>query len=71
MRVGGAIRRYDKKGVYAIKTDTATATAVTALVLDDTSIDIAKDGTQEAMQKCCRGENQLWRQPKRQFRRSQ
>ena len=45
VRVGGAIRRYDKKGVYAIKTDTATA--VTALSLDDTDIDIAKDGTQE------------------------
>ena len=45
VRVGGAIRRYDKKGVYAIKTDTATA--VTGLVLDDTDIDIAKDGTQE------------------------
>ena len=45
VRVGGAIRRYDKKGVYAIVTDTATA--VTGLVLDDTSIDIAKDGTQE------------------------
>ena len=44
VRVGGAIRRYDKKGVYAIKTDTATA--VTALSLDDTDIDIAKDGTQ-------------------------
>ena len=45
VRVGGAIRRYDKKGVYAIVTDTATE--VTGLVLDDTDIDIAKDGTQE------------------------
>ena len=44
VRVGGAIRRYDKKGVYAIKTDTATE--VTGLTLDDTDIDIAKDGTQ-------------------------
>ena len=45
VRVGGAIRRYDKKGVYAIVTDTATE--VTGLVLDDTDIDIAKDGTQD------------------------
>ena len=45
VRVGGAIRRYDKKGVYAIVT--APATAVTALSLDDTSVDIAKEGTQE------------------------
>ena len=45
VRVGGAIRRYDKKGVYAIVTDTATA--VTGLSLDDTSIDIAVAGTQE------------------------
>ena len=45
VRVGGAIRRYDKKGVYAIVTDTATA--VTGLSLDDTDIDLAKDGTQE------------------------
>jgi hypothetical protein len=45
VRVGGAIRRYDKKGVYAIVTDTATA--VTGLSLDDTSIDVAKDGTQD------------------------
>ena len=45
VRVGGAIRRYDKKGVYAIVT--ATATEVTGLSLDDTDIDIAKDGTQE------------------------
>lgn len=45
VRVGGAIRRYDKKGVYAIVTDTATA--VTALSLDDTSVDIAEEGTQE------------------------
>lgn len=45
VRVGGAIRRYDKKGVYAIVTDTATE--VTGLSLDDTAIDIAKDGTQE------------------------
>ena len=45
VRVGGAIRRYDKKGVYAIVTDTATA--VTGLSLDDTSIDIAAEGTQE------------------------
>ena len=45
VRVGGAIRRYDKKGVYAIVTDTATA--VTGLSLDDTSIDIAVEGTQE------------------------
>ena len=45
VRVGGAIRRYDKKGVYAIVTDTATA--VTALELDDTSIDVVKDATQD------------------------
>lgn len=45
VRVGGAIRRYDKKGVYAIVTDTATA--VTALALDDASVDIAIEGTQE------------------------
>jgi uncharacterized protein YjdB len=45
VRVGGAIRRYDKKGVYAIVTDTATA--VTGLSLDDTSIDLAAEGTQE------------------------
>ena len=45
IRVGGKIRRYDKKGVYAIVADTATA--VTALELDDTSIDIAKDATQD------------------------
>ena len=45
VRVGGAIRRYDKKGVYAIVTDTATA--VTALSLDDASVDIAEEGTQE------------------------
>ena len=45
VRVGGTIRRYDKKGVYAIVT--ATATEVTGLSLDDTSIDIAKDGEQE------------------------
>ena len=44
VRVGGAIRRYDKKGVYAIVTDTATF--VTGLALDDTSIDIAGTGTQ-------------------------
>ena len=45
VRVGGTIRRYDKKGVYAIVTDTATA--VTGLALDDTSVDIAEEGTQE------------------------
>ena len=45
VRVGGAIRRYDKKGVYAIVTDTATA--VTGLELDDTSVEIAVEGTQE------------------------
>lgn len=45
VRVGGAIRRYDKKGVYAIVTDTATA--VTGLELDDTSVEIAAEGTQE------------------------
>jgi uncharacterized protein YjdB len=45
IRVGGKIRRYDKKGVYAIVADTATA--VTALELDDTSIDVAKDATQD------------------------
>lgn len=45
VRVGGAIRRYDKKGVYAIVTDTATA--VTALALDDTAIDLDVEGTQE------------------------
>ena len=44
VRVGGAVRRYDKKGVYAIVTDNATA--VTGLALDDTSIDIAEGGTQ-------------------------
>lgn len=44
VRVGGAIRRYDKKGVYAIVTDTATA--VTGLALDDESIDILVNGTQ-------------------------
>lgn len=45
VRVGGAIRRYDKKGVYAIVTDTATA--VTALSLDDTSIEVAENATQD------------------------
>ena len=45
VRTGGAIRRYDKKGVYAIVTDTATE--VTGLSLDDTSIEVAKDATQE------------------------
>lgn len=45
VRVGGAIRRYDKKGVYAIVTDTATE--VTGLSLDDTDIDIAVAGEQE------------------------
>jgi hypothetical protein len=45
VRVGGTIRRYDKKGVYAILTDTATA--VTALSLDDTSISVAKDATKD------------------------
>lgn len=45
VRIGGAIRRYDKKGVYAIKTDTATE--VTGLSLDDTDIDIAVAGEQE------------------------
>ena len=45
VRVGGAIRRYDKKGVYAIVTDTATE--VTGLVLDDTDIDVAVAGEQE------------------------
>ena len=45
VRVGGAIRRYDKKGVYAIVTDTATA--VTGLALDDTAIDLAVEGEQE------------------------
>ena len=44
VRVGGAIRRYDKKGVYAIVTDNATA--VTGLALDDTSVDLAVGGTQ-------------------------
>lgn len=44
VRVGGAIRRYDKKGVYAIVADTATA--VTGLVLDDTSVDIVVGATQ-------------------------
>jgi len=44
VRVGGAIRRYDKKGVYAIVTDTATE--VTGLVLDDTDIDVAVAGEQ-------------------------
>lgn len=45
VRAGGAIRRYDKKGVYAIVT--ATATEVTGLVLDDTDIDVAVAGEQE------------------------
>lgn len=45
VRVGGAIRRYDKKGVYAIVTDTATA--VTDLSLDDVDIDLAIEGEQE------------------------
>lgn len=45
VRVGGTIRRYDKKGVYAIVT--ATATEVTGLVLDDTNIDVAVAGEQE------------------------
>lgn len=45
VRVGGAIRRYDKKGVYAIVT--ATATEVTGLELDDTDIDVAVAGEQE------------------------
>jgi hypothetical protein len=45
VRVGGAIRRYDKKGVYAIVTDTATA--VTGLEIDDTAIDLAVEGTQD------------------------
>jgi len=45
VRVGGAIRRYDKKGVYAIVT--APATEVTGLVLDDTDIDVAVAGEQE------------------------
>ena len=44
VRVGGAIRRYDKKGVYAIVSDTATA--VTGLALDDESVDILVGGTQ-------------------------
>ena len=44
VRVGGAIRRYDKKGVYAIVTETATA--VTGLALDDESVDILVGGTQ-------------------------
>lgn len=44
VRVGGAIRRYDKKGVYAICADTATA--VTGLALDDADIEIAVGGTQ-------------------------
>lgn len=45
VRVGGAIRRYDKKGVYAIVTDTATE--VTGLSLDDTDIDVVVAGEQE------------------------
>ena len=44
VRVGGAIRRYDKKGVYAIVADTATA--VTGLALDDTDVDIVVGATQ-------------------------
>lgn len=44
VRVGGAIRRADKKGVYAIVTDTATA--VTGLSLDDTAIDLELNDTQ-------------------------
>ena len=44
VRVGGAIRRYDKKGVYAIVADTATA--VTGLALDDTDVDIVAGATQ-------------------------
>ena len=43
-RVGGAIRRYDKKGVYAIVADTATA--VTGLALDDTSVELVAGATQ-------------------------
>ena len=45
VRVGGAIRRYDKKGVYAIVTDSATE--VTGLSLDDTDIDVSVAGEQE------------------------
>ena len=44
VRVGGAIRRSDKKGVYAIIS--ATATAVTGLALDDTDVDIVVGATQ-------------------------
>lgn len=44
VRTGGAIRRYDKKGVYAILTDTATA--VTGLALDDAAVDILVGATQ-------------------------
>lgn len=45
VRTGGAIRRYDKKGVYAIVAD-ATEEA-SALELDDTAIDIVGTATQE------------------------
>ena len=45
IRTGGAIRRYDKKGVYAIVAD-ATEEA-SALELDDTAIDIVGTATQE------------------------
>ena len=44
VRVGGAIRRYDKKGVYAIVS--SPANAVTGLALSDEDIDITGTGTQ-------------------------
>ena len=44
VRVGGAIRRYDKKGVYAIVS--SPANSVTGLALSDEDIDITGTGTQ-------------------------
>lgn len=44
VRVGGVIRRYDKKGVYAIVS--SPANAVTGLALSDEDIDITGTGTQ-------------------------
>ena len=44
VRVGGAIRRHDKKGVYAIVSDTAVA--VTGLEIDDTDVVLEIGDTQ-------------------------
>jgi len=44
VRVGGAIRRYDKKGVYAIVS--ANAVAVTGLEIDDTDVVLEIGDTQ-------------------------